>query len=349
MKKVWFSLVSRVYYGTLIYIRILQGQMFAGTISRDNLKFYKDFISIFPLDDLPVAGPMVAFFMALCVAEDPFQKKNYIVPRLHSFTIANGNNHFLLEEPSRYGFPNMIWLRRGYNRFFNATNAHIWNGNFHDTTANNIGYADNAAEITQQYAPMDPCIINDIWTSNTERRTVRAFTTLPTVPTVLRGANGITTIDEYLGFADSFHWFVNVVKSMTRYTSYFKGSISLGKIPILGAPTMLCPVQYNVAYNNRDHQAQAGYGVFNFKAHMICAIKNFPQQMIQLAMYTQMNAVLHDTYAVQNETSYGGLNDNYGGQAFNWTNAHLTSYSRDVSLTFKQMIFKHCDFKPTLK
>lgn len=61
----WHPLISRLYFGIIFYLQTVKSEVSVGIASHLRKSFYLAFIRDYPLDNLPVPGPLVTLFKSL--------------------------------------------------------------------------------------------------------------------------------------------------------------------------------------------------------------------------------------------------------------------------------------------
>jgi len=76
----YFSLATRLYYATMFYIQILKAKEAAGKLTRSESTWFRSFKRVFPLESLPIAGPMVPYFSNIVSVKPNDDKYDFIYP-----------------------------------------------------------------------------------------------------------------------------------------------------------------------------------------------------------------------------------------------------------------------------
>jgi len=76
----YFSLAVKLYYAVIFYIQILKAKEAAGKLSRSESAWFRSFKRVFPLESLPIAGPIIPYFSNIVSVKPNDDKYDFIYP-----------------------------------------------------------------------------------------------------------------------------------------------------------------------------------------------------------------------------------------------------------------------------
>lgn len=76
----YFSLAVRLYYAVMFYVQILKAKEAAGKLSKSESTWIRSFKRVYPLESLPIAGPMVPYLSNIVAVKPNDDKYDFIYP-----------------------------------------------------------------------------------------------------------------------------------------------------------------------------------------------------------------------------------------------------------------------------
>lgn len=288
----WHPLYTRLYYGILFYVQTFRVMKVMRSLSTDQALFLHQFESDFPFVDLPIAGPLVPFFTALCACKAPYPEYGFVGPRLPMLPGANIDNSQSIAEDIRCLLPNITGIIRGIHRSANLVNniPQPYDWNLADTAPAAAQQAISAAaqsEIVRD-ARISPGTIRPI-TLNRRFLTTWAQSQQPiSVPNVDDNADDMTW-DDYLRLGTDTSWFSNLLTIMKSYVKYTKGSTTLEKIAPIDGHYSLCISNHTQVYPNQNAHRTAGTSEVRLPAVVRTATGDRQNPTEAVAALTQIN------------------------------------------------------------
>jgi len=254
----YFSLATRLYYAVLFYVQILKAKEAAGKLSKTESTWFRSFKRIYPLESLPVAGPMVPFFSNITSVKPNDDKYDFIYPDFitnQGLSVTKGKAKV---DPIYLIQPNVTVLAEFISQFTNLTSAQLRNSNdgtydyFDGTTSlvphtidNDFTFAgiDFQAQLTADMSmilanvamdnalpePRSKCYeIHHYW-----RRSK------------ISGMNSVgdsynhTTVGQALRMDDDFEWFEDCIHMATVQCKFMSDSTNMSQIPATGGSEVL--------------------------------------------------------------------------------------------------------------
>jgi len=263
----WHPIMSQIYYGIIFVVHILKVRQANQTITPDENNFLTWFESVFPLSSLPVAGPLKHFFQSISACSGPTKYYGNIGPVLPpNWTLTAGNSFYLNAPADAMTMPpirvymdllNDIFIQNTRNNF-DQTNPIHWQQFFVPFTHL------HSAPLADEHIFGLPGMTDIVYLA---AQTMPSFWqhahNMPIPPRLAANTPDLTTIAEYLGFANNgtthYSWFPTVVGMMQRHSQFFKESTSLASISAVGLGASLPIV---------NHAANANISLVNAAANM---------------------------------------------------------------------------------
>jgi len=254
----YFSLPVRLYYSVLYYLQILKAKESANRLTATESTWFRAFKRTFPLETLPVVGPMVPYYSNIVSVLPNDDKYDYIYPTFET----NGGLSVEKGKPvtanSYYIQPNVLIQAHFLRQFCTLTRAQLGNttgGNDDyftdnlslvphrigtDFTFAGINYPaqltvetsvslSNVAMDTQLPEAKDRCLdIHSYWQRS-------KATDIPDANTT----NDYNKIGEALRMTDDFEWFESCVYMATIQCKFFAHSTNMSQIPSTGGSEVL--------------------------------------------------------------------------------------------------------------
>jgi len=255
----YFSLPARIYWAVLFYIQILKAKEAAAKLSKAEGTWYRAFKRVFPLESLPVAGPLVPFYTNIRSVKPDDDMYDMIYPDyVKNFGISvekgipNVSDSFFIQ-------PNILLLSDFLRNFSRMTTASLDSnlpggkpryfdeqGSFipHRTgSAFRFAGIDYPATLTVATATTLSGIDLDKPLPETKDRLkqILSYWRKSKVVDIPQAA----TTDHYDGIAaamrmtDDFEWFEDCVEMATIQCKFFTDSINMSQIPATGGSEIL--------------------------------------------------------------------------------------------------------------
>jgi hypothetical protein len=248
----WNPLISQSYIGVIWHVFILLIAQSSGEITNEQNTFLSSFLNMFPLQNLPVPGPLVPFFRSLGVCSGPYEHFGDVTPRIPGPTGTRVDYYFHTNGLNRTIPPVHIFVDQLC--FLANLNANIiaQANNFPIRIYTNI-LGNNVPAAAAPANPFDiigyfPGVANrwllspshmQVWHANRLALNLPTrMSTIAAIPNTVHGPNRALTLSESLRFSTANinhpQWFVSAISVMQRYSQFFAGSTSLAGIPIVG-------------------------------------------------------------------------------------------------------------------
>lgn len=249
----WIPQVTQIYCSVLFYIQILRCEVAAGIASAGHTVFLRTFVENFPLETLPVPGPLVPFFRSISLTGTglpgyndvcPFLPKTYtnapLLIRMATDILGTTNVY----SGAHLGLPNIPVM---FDQFFKVMNHvqagfrysnFVWLQHFFDlpiplpvTTSQNVL---SAKTVMQGAFFMGPKPQASDGLVHRYVNFVSAYAhDFPPARSVLNLNETwkATPIDNILEMSDRMRWFRVFIQGMNSFTAHWNGSTNLAKIP----------------------------------------------------------------------------------------------------------------------
>jgi len=249
----YFSLPVRLYYSVLWYLQILKAKEAAMKIGKTESTWFRAFKRIFPLESLPVVGPMVPYFTNIVAVKPNDSKYDYVYPDF----ITNGGLRVEkgIPDVSQVYFiqPNVLIEAEFLRQYCNLTRAQLTGttGNRDDYFDDNlslvphrIGTGFNFAGIdfpAQLTVPTSMALSNvamDYFLPETKSRCIEIHpywkrskaADIPQAQTT----NNYDIISEAMRMTEDFEWFEACVYMAVIQCKFFSHSTNMSQIPSIG-------------------------------------------------------------------------------------------------------------------
>lgn len=254
----YFSLAVRTYYATIFYIQILKAKEAAGKLDRSESTWFRSFKRVFPLESLPIAGPMVPFFSNIVSVKPNDDKYDFIyptylvnqglevekaVPKVTEPYFIMPNTTILAEFLLKFStLTSAQLLDRTNNRddYFDDTGALVPHRIGTDFTFAGIEYH---AQLTVATSQSLSNVAMDKALPETKNRCKEILpywrrskaTGIPPVTNTYRH----TTIGEALRLDQDFEWFEECIHMATIQCKFMQDSTNMSQIPATGGSEVL--------------------------------------------------------------------------------------------------------------
>lgn len=279
----YFSLPVRLYYSVLYYLQILKAKESASKLTAPESTWFRAFKRTFPLETLPVVGPMVPYYSNIVSVLPNDDKYDYIYPTFETnggLSVEKGkpitHNSYIIQ-------PNALILASFLRQFCNLTRAQLENatGGHDDYFTDNLSLVphrvgtdftfagidypvqltvgtsftlSNVAMDTQLPESKDRCLdIHSYWQRS------KAFD-IPAAATT----NDYNKIGEALRMTDDFEWFESCVYMATIQCKFFAHSTNMSQIPSTGGSEVL--VSAHITGANPEYKASIDWYPRNWRS-----------------------------------------------------------------------------------
>lgn len=299
----WCPLMSRIYYGTLFFIQIFRCMIMAGIATPEIKLIVRNFEEQYEYLNLPIAGPLVPFFRALCICETTYEEYGVVSPCVLKDCGATDATSHALPELTRLLLPNLTGLRRGYNRMLNVVggNAQLWDHNLGsaDPAAATVAIAHNAANEQARDARIMPGTLHSVAWAQRARNNFANYPRHIDIPNIEADAGDID-YSQFLGFDDGIEWFGEVAGMMRDHAKYFSNTTTMASIPVKNGPASLVITTGKHVYPDRNAHRAAAIHETHYNASSV-SVATIPSPVDKLAALTQINYVPPANYGPQND------------------------------------------------
>ncbi|CAQ53730.1 coat protein [Chondrostereum purpureum cryptic virus 1] len=240
----WSPLVSRVYIAVLFWIQTIRCMQATGFLPREGIAFINELLQDFPARTLVVPGPLVSLFRSLCASSPSFGTYGDVFPAFETAGIgASPANCFTLNSarfPQWYMLmPNVALLLDQLTCFTQAcVNNPATIGDFviGDDLFGTPFDGTIGSHRQQRVAPgmTEPVYFNTKAAEN--HASMRNLMALPTRLNYDPQNATPLTLNEMFRFNTDKRWFSRIISTMTVYSKFFDGSVTLYECPPVGPP-----------------------------------------------------------------------------------------------------------------
>jgi hypothetical protein len=241
----WNPISTRLYFGILFYIQTLRCMFEARILSFRMQQFLGSFLDTIPLETLPIPGPLVLFFRALCVCDSPYPEYGPVSPTIPSQDRINLKDG-TLDHHSMALLPNIVGLRRAFQAMQRVLTNRIpllWNANLgldEYVPLPSTPPGNQQANFHMQMQRILPGTVYDIPWRTQQCFTWANETTKMQIPPTSFPPNVCTTDwPSILGLECDMHWFTTLASEHVDYCSYWNGSTTLATISCSNSPIPL--------------------------------------------------------------------------------------------------------------
>lgn len=270
----YFSLPARVYWAVLFYIQILKAKEASGKIGKSESTWFRAFKRVFPLESLPVIGPLVPYYTNIVSVKPNDDMYDFIFPEYaQNFGLSVQNGTPVITD-SFFLQPNILLVSELLRVYCTMTAAQLEEV---DAQGNLIHFDDMGNFIPHRiggafnFAGIDYPAALTVATSTTlsgvdldkplpesldrlkqiHRYWQRSRTTGLNPPAQTNLYQGI---GQAMRMDDGFEWFEDCIEMATIQCKFFSDSINMSQIPATGGSEALIGVhitgtheQYNAA------------------------------------------------------------------------------------------------------
>lgn len=272
----WLPFISRVYIGMLYYFRIMDCMVLSGQAQDIIISLLHQIKNAFDFRQLMIPGPLVPHFQSLSVCSSGSELIGDVSPTLPDLQYAGGTTHYTLAYRATI-CPNILSLMDIPQRLASSQDDPIADANLYDAVPHiiaNLFSVDipDANDNDLRNAISGPGFKSS---SNLTGAAIRNFwqTRLrlalpPRIPQAASTRNNVVTWKQFLRFTpvpgEPAHpnfslWFGNVAQLMADYSAFFKGSTSLGSIPIASGAAPHVLIQYSAPAERVNARTRPDY------------------------------------------------------------------------------------------
>lgn len=265
----YFSLPVRIYYAVVYYLQIMKAKEAAGKLPRSEGSWFRAFKRVFPLESLPIAGPLVPYFTNLVAVLPNDDKYDFIYP---DFNVSGGlsvNKGSPTVSSTFHLQPNILLLasmlksfcRKGVNELFalQKDGHHYFNdsGSF---IPHRTGEAFEFAGIEfPEILNVDCSMIlsnvgmdEELPETAARLKSIYPFWRKSRCGDIPDGDKtcAYDNLGDTLRMKDDFEWFEECVAMATIQCKFFTDSINLSQIPSVGGTEVLITAHLTGANEN---------------------------------------------------------------------------------------------------
>lgn len=267
----YFSLPVRVYYAVIFYLQILKAKESAMKISKAESTWFRAFKRTFPLESLPIVGPMVPYLSNIVSVKPNDDKYDYIYPDFRTnggLTVERGAPNV---DYVYYIQPNVLILADFLRQFCNLTRGQLT----HRTNAEDDYFDDQGslvphrigatftfagidypAQLTAMASSTLSNVAMDYFLPENKQRCLDIHSYWQRSKAVdIPGAVDTSRYDnigEALRMIDDFEWFESCVYMATIQCKFFTLSTNLSQIPSTGGSEVLVSAHITGIHEDYD-------------------------------------------------------------------------------------------------
>lgn len=339
----WTPLHSRLYYGTLFYIQIFRC-MISATIAPMHIRnLMRNFEEMYPLDRLPIAGPLLPFFKALTTCQTPFVEYGFVSPTVPLNPGCTAANASSLEDHVSILLPNLVAICRGItnSRHIPAARAipRNWEHNLQNTAAAAVIIDPAAANQQSRNARVTPGTVNPIGISLQTAAKYAEEKSHLTMP-VFTPADIPANWEEYLSFDNSLQWFGPLIAQHETHSHFFDGSSTLASVSTLNGNTPLLFITQRTLYPNRDDHRLQVVETIDFTASGSSNTIEIPAPCDKYALLTQINFKPAPNFSPFDDTT-GDIGVTRFGPWWDVSPIRLITYDYDPIAQIHPIVSRH--------
>lgn len=256
----YFSLPVRIYYAVVYYLQIMKAKEAAGKLLRSEGSWFRSFKRVFPLESLPIAGPLVPYFSNLVSVLPNDDKYDFIYPEFDPTGGLTLNKGIPITDPRYFLQPNVALLSSLMKLFCSKSSQALFTPDEDDEYDH---FSDNGSLIPKTFddEPFTFCGVDFPKSLNTACSSVLCNIAMDTelpetieklksthqywrksrcvdIPDVDKDCT-FDTLGETLRMKDDFEWFEDCVSMATIQCKFFTESANLSQIPSVGGTEAL--------------------------------------------------------------------------------------------------------------
>jgi len=272
--KNYLALPTRLYYSILYFIRIIAVRETFGVNSAGLSTWYRRLTRNYPLEELPIAGPLVPFFTALCAHEPNDSRMSWLIPSvpedLGTIFRTGTDVNYLYTQPDVASlfdmmhricdptYPFVAATNRENERFvFNVSTAAFTMGG-HAYTAALAGATDRAR--LRNPALAFPFVDSFLRFQETRPYWTSTKLATNTVP-ISTATTAFGTLQQWMRLDGSMAWFSDCVNAENIRNQYFSDGSNLSQMDFSGGDEVHPFARVSVNANNttRDFTTHTWY------------------------------------------------------------------------------------------
>lgn len=272
----YFSLPVRLYYAVMFYIQILKAKEAAKKLSKTESTWFMSFKRVYPLESLPIAGPMVPFYSNITSVKPNDDKYDFIYPDYITNQGLKVEKGKVEVDPIFLIQPNTTILAEFLAQFNELTNTqlrNVTNGtyDYFDGTASLVPHTigeeftfagiDYSAHLTANMSmsmanvamdnalpePRSKCYeIHHYW----RRSRISGMTSVG-------DTYNHSTIGQALRMEEDFEWFEDCIHMATIQCKFMSDSTNMSQIPATGGSEVL--VSASIEGGEPDYKGPTGW------------------------------------------------------------------------------------------
>jgi len=273
----YFSLPARIYWAVLFYVQILKAKEAAKKLTKTESTWFRAFKRIYPLESLPVAGPLVPFYANITSVKPNDDKYDFVFPdyiRNLGMSVEKGVPNVTV---SFFLQPNLLlitdFLRRytrltranfdetiqaGGERYFNDDGTFVPNRIGEDFTFAGIDYP---AALTVATATTLSGQDLDKPLPETKQRLIEIHpywkrAKVANIPQA-NTTDAYDNIGASMRMVDDFEWFEDCIEMATTQCKFFSDSINMSQIPATGGTEVL--ISAHITGRHREYKASVDW------------------------------------------------------------------------------------------
>jgi hypothetical protein len=315
----YFSLPVRVYYAVLFYLQILKAKESAGKIGKAESTWYRAFKRSFPLESLPVVGPMVPYYTNIVSVKPNDDKYDYIYPDYQTDAGLNVENGQPIVDMKYYFLQPSVLMLAGFLRQFCTLTGNelvgVTNGadDYFDNHGSLVPHRlrtqfrfvgiDYPAQLTVNHSSTLSNPALDYFLPETKARCIDIHpywrrSKAMDIPAENENC-GYSTIGEALRMIDDFEWFEACVYMATIQCKFFAHSTNMSQIPSVGGSEAL--VTAHITGNKEKYKGRTDW----FPRHW----RNLKSRFQTTRADTKPDEFLNAEFALSNATLSWQVND----------------------------------------
>jgi hypothetical protein len=262
-QKKFLSLPCRIYYCSMYYIWLLYVRDMAKDLDQSTSTWLRKFLRDYPLESLPLAGPLEPFFGNLCAYDPKSSKLSLLVPQLPA-DVGNKikgqtgpQNIWNMTQPNTAALFDMmkLYVRRSPTDDDNNVDDDFVP--FTIATGGDLAgirLSPAAASDTAKWLFANPAI--DVATPDSYLRYSEHYKRWKaskfgiTLPSASNNASDFSTIQKYLRMDESNSWFSECVSMATQQAKFFSDTMNFGKLDWIGTPAV--GIHAHVTFNRKS-------------------------------------------------------------------------------------------------
>lgn len=265
----FFFLPVRLYYSILFYIQILKAKEAAGKLGKSESTWFRAFKRNFPLESLPVVGPLIPYFTNIVSVKPNDDKYDFVYPDFNTnggLSVTKGRVDI---QPSFYLQPNVLMLAEFLRQFCSLRLTDLTSviGDefryFDDNESlipHRIGYdfrfagIDYGAQLTvgASGSLSNPALDNALPETKLRCMDIHPYwkkSKCIDIPPASPDCD-YSNIGEAMRMVEDFEWFEECIHMATIQCKFFSDSVNMSQIPSTGGSEVLVSAHITGKYEN---------------------------------------------------------------------------------------------------